>query len=119
MAYTIHIHRRESYHARSGDDDIRLDEVKALAIKYPHLDFIEERERVGLGVCCGGETRWTEGNILMGFHFADGKLTADYVDDETILRALYLAGLFSAKVQGDEGEFYRATANGVEHFSRL
>ncbi|WP_293608791.1 hypothetical protein [Ponticaulis sp.] len=35
---------------------------------------------------------------------------------ETILRALYLAGLLNAKVQGDEGEFYRAGADGVEHF---
>ncbi len=116
MAYRIHIHRRKSYQARADVGDITLDEVKALAAKYPHLDFIESRERVGIGACCGGKVGWTEDNILMGFQFADGELIADYVDSETILRALYLAGLLNAKVQGDEGEFYRAGADGVEHF---
>lgn len=116
MAYRIHIHRRPTYWAKPSEGDITLDEVKALALKYPHLEFVEREERIGIGQCCGGKVCWTDDNILMGFQFADGQLTADYVDDETIYRALYLAGLMKAKVQGDEGEFYRAGADGVEYY---
>lgn len=116
MPYQIHIHRRTSLRAVPGEDDITLDEVRSLAALYPHIEFVESAERRAIGACCGGEVRVREENILMGFQLKDGALHADYVDDETILRALYLAGLLKAKVQGDEGELYCLTADGVTHF---
>lgn len=115
MPYQIHIHRRTSLRAAPGEGDISLDEVRSLAARYPHMEFIEIGERRAIGACCGGEVRVREENILMGFQLKDGALHADYVDDETILRALYLAGLLKAKVQGDEGEIYHLSADGVSH----
>lgn len=116
MPYTIHIHRRASLRTAPGEGDITLDEVRSLAARYPHIEFVESEERRAIGACCGGEVRVREENILMGFQLKDGALHADYVDDETILRALYLAGLLKAKVQGDEGETYALTPLGVTHY---
>jgi hypothetical protein len=113
VGYDLHIHRRKN-HWEKGDD-ISVDEWTAACSADPSLEVvhgdIEQKTPDGLVLKMkspGPRAKWTDqdGNELGWFHYLRGRITTSYADTATITKAYEIAQRLSARVQGDEGEFY-------------
>jgi hypothetical protein len=123
MGYDVHITRKEDWADPDGPA-ISLEEWLAVVAADPEmrLDGYAEAHRDGsvLRMECEGLAVWTaySGHGLNGnmawFLFNDDRIVVRNPDNEILRKMWTLARALSARVQGDDGEFYDAEGNGAD-----
>src|SRR5690349_14401161 len=110
MGYEVHIHRRE--HWSDDGNDIDLSEWVALIAadksleEYGHVDWKVEGSDQILRT---PTARWiAENGEEGGFWFYRGSIQTKNPSVEVIKKAWDIAQRLGARVEGDDGEFYRA-----------
>jgi hypothetical protein len=108
MSYDIHIHRREEW--LDEGNDITLDEWKAL---IAHDKSLVPDGHVNWKPKDGGDSyetpaaTWTAPDGSKGgFYWYNGEITVGSPTQAVATKAYELAQMLSARVQGDDFEFY-------------
>ncbi|WP_432770474.1 MAG: hypothetical protein HEQ22_06970 [Sphingopyxis sp.] len=110
MGYDLYIHRRANWWDKGDDieqsaweslcaDDLSL-ELTGVAIgRNPATDEVIEIKQDGLAQWSGDQQTW--------FNLHKGHIIVSGSEEAIIAKACQIATSLSARVQGDEGEFYR------------
>jgi hypothetical protein len=120
MGYDVHITRKQGWWQKDGpeilleewiavvtaDEDMRLDEYAEAKVDGGVLRTASE----GLSVWTA-YSRHGENGDMAWFSFWEGNVVVKNPDQEILRKMWSLAQVLSARVQGDEGEFYDATGN--------
>jgi prepilin-type processing-associated H-X9-DG protein len=121
MGYDVHITRKQNWFDENGPE-ISLDEWIAVVMtdKETRLDGYAEAklrdgsvlrmERDGLAVWTAYSRHGENGNMAW-FDFRRGNAIVKNPDREILQKMWSLAQKLSAKVQGDDGEFYDASGD--------
>jgi hypothetical protein len=122
MGYDLHIHRRKWWH--EDGNDIALSEWKAVCdadlslemtgkatATVPQTGAVIELESEGMTLWTGKRPKkfvFLKGNApSTWFDFNRGAITTSGANVAIIAKACEIAEALAARVQGDEGEFYR------------
>ena len=122
MGYELHITKQENWFDDDDSRQISFDEwMQILADdKEMRLDNFAEATTTSedtIRVESEGLSVWTKysGNGLNGnyawFNYSQGSIVCKNPDDEIIGKMLDIAGRLNAKVQGDDGEIYKRSAD--------
>lgn len=114
MGYDLHIHRRKHWSDKDGPQ-IALDEWRALCTSDPSLTITNRTEVLtpsGSAIVYKNEglAKWQDESLPDGttwFDYRRGVISTKNPDPATIAKCCEIAETLKARVQGDEGEFYR------------
>ncbi|MBI5857355.1 MAG: hypothetical protein HZB42_06865 [Sphingobacteriales bacterium] len=130
MAYQVYILRKKDYSNESEKSNITLkewieygisDQELEPAVEYsvdnPNLSM-EQAEEINKALFGENDTtgsfEWfghprSDADTIPCFHFYHDSIMAKYPDNHTIGKMIRIASILSAKVQGDDGEYYDET----------
>ncbi|QDX24925.1 hypothetical protein FPZ54_02020 [Sphingomonas suaedae] len=111
MGYDLHIHRRKDW--LDEGDDIELTEWEALCRSDASLEITGEATatipQTGdvIRLSRPGMAVWTAATGSTWFWLDRGEVTTSGADSVVIAKSCEIAEALGARVQGDDGEFYR------------
>ena len=128
MGYDLHIHRKKEWSDGEGID-IALEEWQSLCASDPSLVIIgkaEARTPSGSSITYKSEglAEWHNSKLQGGKTWFDcrrGVISTKNPDPATITKCCEIAEKLNARVQGDDGEYYRSdgsTFNGGDSGAR-
>jgi hypothetical protein len=115
MGYELHIHRRKEWFDRDGPQ-IALDEWRALCASDPSLTITDKAEALTpsknvIVYKNEGLAKWLDESLPVSatwFDYRRGVISTKNPDPATIAKCCEIAEKLNARVQGDDGEFYRS-----------
>lgn len=119
MGYNLYITRKEEWFEEQSNNNISLDEwlsyiqssnseLELSDVDTVKLQEVEIKPQVGPGFC-----KWTAHptNKRPWFLYFEGNIETKYPDELTIKKMISIAQDLNAKVQGDDGETYKLSAD--------
>jgi hypothetical protein len=116
MGYDLHITRQEFWADEENINQISFEEWLNYVESDSELELtngyetriprIENKFHNIPGFCNWSGHSIMKGNSMPWFDYRDGCISTKNPDEEIIKKMLRIANVLSAKVQGDEGEFY-------------
>ena len=102
MGYNLHIHLKENWFDEDSSKSITYEKWQAVAKADKDLEVVGTSSDIP-------SYGWTNSNTdAVSFHWSLEEVQVSFRGDAAILKAYELAHQLGAKLQGDEGEVYRA-----------
>ena len=107
MGYSLYIHRRENWFDEGEDLSISYDEWNALAAADEALDVVGFSENLHTNIIHESfEMIDPIGNKVV-FHWSAGAIEIEGASEASVPKIFRSISKLDAKLQGDDGEFYR------------